>query len=180
MRNKREAMLLAVFLAALFCAVAVISWRVFNRSLDNQKALLKQKIQALEEANNWIAEKDQWTAKGKWLEDHPPPPYEGAQTDAAFIDGVQASLARNGVEIIEQRPQEAQMGNRMVEVGINLVLSAPLEKLVRWLHDTQKTDAFRIISRIRLKSDADDSKIRAEVSLVQLYGKAPARSASVQ
>lgn len=171
MKNKRELVLLLIFLGALAVGGGVIGWSNLSRNLQAQKTLLKQKETELDQTRFWIEKEETWLAKNEWLAAHPPPQYRGPETDAAFVQEIQTSLGHSKIEIVEQRIEETKAEGGMVEVGISLVLSSPLEQLVRWLHETQKIDAFRTVTRIKLKSDADDTKIRTEISLVQLYNK---------
>lgn len=171
MRSRRETVLLLVFLGALAIAGMGMGWAFFSRHLAQQKAVLLQKEAMLKEAQSWLGEEEAWKAKGGWLKANPAPPYRGPETDAGFVQDIQASLARADIEIVEQKIQETKPAGGMVEVQIDLVLSSPLEKLVRWLFETQKAGIFRVVSRIKLQSDADEAKIRTEISLIQLYEK---------
>lgn len=171
MKSKREFFLLLIFLGALAVGGGIIGWSNLSRRLDVQKSILKQKEAELDQTRFWLEKEALWQAKHSWLTAHPPPQYKGPETDAAFVQEIQASLGNSKIEIVEQRIEETRDGGGMVEVGINLVLSSPLEQLIRWLYETQKVDAFRMVTRIKLKSDADDTKIRTEISLVQLYNK---------
>lgn len=180
MANNRERVLLALFLGALCIGGGLIGWRAFSGHLAAEKKRLAQKEVQLIEARRWLEEEETWLARESWLSENPPPPYAGPQTDAEFVRQTQASLAASQIEIVEQRIQETVSGSRFVEAGIDLTLTAPLENFVRWLHETQQVDSGRVIRRIKLKSDEADAKMKAEVSLMQLYEKpnaAPAASA---
>jgi hypothetical protein len=171
MPNNRERVLLVVFLSALAIAGGALGWSVFSRALHEQAAVLERKREKLQSLVRWIDEKDTWQAKGKWIEAHPPPSYAGPETEAEFVQTIQGALGKRQIEILEQRMQETRPSGNLVEVQIDLVLSASLETLISWLHETQQIDSFRAITHAKLKSDADTSKIRAEISLVQLYAK---------
>ena len=179
MTNNRERVLLVLFLSALVIGGGLIGWRTFSGHLAAEKKRLVQKENQLIEARRWLDEEEIWLARESWLSENLPPPYEGPQTDAEFVRETQASLASSQIEIVEQRIQETAVGARFVEAGIDLVLTAPLENFVRWLHETQKIDSGRVIRRIKLKSDEADAKMKAEVSLVQLYEK-PGRTSAAQ
>jgi len=171
MNNRREILLLAAFLGALLIAVGAFGWKRFSGVLDAQKDQLRQKQLLLTEAANWVQEQDLWKKKGEWLDANPLPVYAGQPTEAAFIQEIQASLNTAGIEIRNQTPKEAQHKGQFVEVGVDLSLTAPLEKLVRWLFEVQKPGSYRVFNRIDLKSDADQTKIQAEISLIQLYNQ---------
>lgn len=173
MANRREQLLLVLFLSALLVAGGTLGGNAALRHLRGQEKILRQKEGQLEEVRLWLQEKETWEARGAWLAAHPLPSYEGQQTEAAFVQEVQGSLSKHGVEILEQRMQESVAGRAVVEVGIDLVLQSSLEQLVRWLHDTRKADAYRAIRQIRIKSDAQSSTMRAEISLVRFYQKSP-------
>lgn len=167
--HKRERILLLSFLAALLAASGAIGWKWFSQNLRNRTEILAQKESQLQEARHWLSEKDKWQARMDWIASTPLPPYEGERTDAAFVREVQSSLAAHGVEIVDQRLQETRSSGELAEVSVDLTLNCPLENLVHWLRDTQQIGAYRTIPHLRLKSDASNSQIRAEVTLTQLY-----------
>ena len=166
---KRERILLFVFLAALLVAGGAIGWKYFSRSLQSRSEILAQKESQLQEDRRWLAEKDKWRSRMDWIASTPLPPYEGERTDAAFVQEVQSTLATHGVEIVNQRFQETRSSDDLVEVAVDLTLNCPLENLVHWLRDIQQIGSYRTIPHLRLKSDASNSQIRAEVTLTQLY-----------
>jgi hypothetical protein len=171
MPNKRERILLIIFLSALGLALGTLGWTSFSRILKEQKVTLERKHEKLRSLTRWIDHKDAWKAKGEWIEAHKPPAYAGPKTEAAFVQTVQGMLGNRQIEILEQRMRETHPRGKFLEMQIDLVLSASLENLVSWLHETQQIDAFRAVIHAKLKSDADTSKIRAEISLVQFYAK---------
>jgi len=171
MANPRERFLLAAFLAALGMACGIFGWVAFSRVLQAQNTALEQKRQKLRTLSRWLDNQEAWQAKGQWLEACALPSYAGPETEAAFVQTIQAALGRRKIEILEQRMQEARSRGHLVEVPIGLVLSAPLEELIGWLHETQQIDSFRAIIHSKFKSDAGHSEIRAEITLVQFYAK---------
>lgn len=171
MASKREQVLLVLFLGALLVAGGVLVGSAGLNRLGAKEKTLRQKETRIAELQEWLGEKDAWMAKGAWMEAHPLPLYEGQQTEAAFVQEIQGSLARHGVAIMEQRIQESAAGREVVEAGIDLVLQSSLEQLVRWLHDIRKAESYRAIRQIRIKSDPQGSTVRAEVSLVRFYEK---------
>lgn len=171
MNNRRELLLLAAFLGALLIAVGAFGWKRYSAALAAQREEMRQKQLLLSEAANWVQEQDIWKKKGDWLAANPLPAYAGQPSEAAFVQEIQASLNTAGIEIRNQTPKEAEHKGRLVEVGVDLSLTAPLEKLVRWLFEVQKPGSYRVFNRIDLKSDADQTKIQADISLIQLYNQ---------
>lgn len=169
MTSKREHMLLVGFACALFVAASIFAWTQLSHYQAKQKAILKQREAALEEARGWLDRADYWKARGRWLDGNRPPDYLGPETDAKFVQVVQSSLGRLGIEILEQKIRETKAEGRLMAVSVDLVLKGSLEQFVQWLYETQQVDSFRLIRRIRLKSDAEESTMRAEISLIQLY-----------
>jgi len=170
--NKRERILLAVFTTALVIGAGVIGWNKGSKFWRDQKSLLVLKQDQLAETQRWLTEKEHWLARERWVAGTALPVYEGQQTEAAFFQAVQASLAEHKIEIVEQRIQETQSGGGGVSVGLDLVLNSSLENLIRWLHATQRPQAFRTFTHIKLKSDPGNSNIRTETTLRQLYDSA--------
>jgi hypothetical protein len=170
MSNNREKILLIVFLSALLVAGGVLSWNWVSRDLKARQERLKEKDDQLVELRRWIGEKNMWEAREQWLDSHSIPVYQKQRSEAEFVQAIQASLSKYGVQTVDQRIQETRDSARFVEVPIDLTVDATLEELIRWLYDVQRPDSFRVISQIRLRSTGDSAKIRAEVSLFQIFG----------
>lgn len=171
MPRNRERLLLFAFLSALAVAAGAVGWGEFSKSFRSQNAALGQRREKVKSLIHWIEGRETWQAKGHWMDGHPAPSYIGPETEAAFFQAIQESLAGSNVDIVEQKIRETKPSGRMVEVQIDLVLVSSLEHLIKWLHKTQGIDSYRAITHFKIKSDADNFKIRAEVSLVQYFAK---------
>ncbi len=173
MSNKREKLLLIVFVSALLIAGGFLAWNWLSRDLKVRQGRLVEKETQLVELRRWLDEKSIWESREKWMNTHPLPSYQKQRSEAEFVQTIQASLTKYGVQTVDQRIQETREGAVFVEVPVDLTVDATLEELIRWLYDVQRPDAFRVISQIRLRSTGDSAKIRAEVSLFQIFGNTP-------
>lgn len=169
MSNKREKLLLIVFLAALFVMGGAFAWKWLSSDLKTRRETLARKDAELVELQRWIGEKGIWENRESWMKAHPMPLYQKQRSEAEFVQTIQASLAKYGLQTVDQRMQETRENATFVEVPIDLTLDATLEQLIRWLYDVQRPNNFRVISQIRLRSTGDSASIRAEVSLFQLF-----------
>jgi len=169
MSNKREKFLLTVFLAALLIVGGALAWKWLSSDLKTRRDLLARKEAELVELRRWIGEKSIWENREGWMKAHPMPLYHKQRSEAEFVQTIQASLAKFGLQTVDQRIQETRESSVFVEVPVDLTLDATLEQLIRWLYDVQRPDNFRVISQIRLRSTGDSAKIRAEISLFQIF-----------
>jgi hypothetical protein len=167
--NNREKILLTVFLAALFIVGGVVAWKWITSDLQTRREALVRKDAELVELQRWIAEKNVWENREAWMKARPMPPYLKQRSEAEFVQTIQGSLSKYGIQTVDQRIQETRQSGSFVEVPIDLTLDATLEELIRWLYDVQRPDSFRVISQIRLRSTGDSAKIRAEISLYQIF-----------
>jgi hypothetical protein len=171
MNNNREKLLLVVFVSALLIAGGVFAWKWLAHDLQTRRDLLAGKETQLAELRGWLDQKTMWENREKWMADHPLPPYQKQHSEAEFVQTIQGSLTKSGIQTVDQRIQETRDGSVFVEVPIDLTLDATLEQLVRWLYDVQRPEGFRVVSQIRLHSSGDSAKIRAEVSLFQIFAQ---------
>ncbi len=169
MASNREQALLVFFLGAVIVAGGAFGGNAALKHIRSQEKILQQKEAQLVEIKQWLEEKPDWEARGNWLVENPLPTYESQQTEALFVQEIQASLSRQGIEIVEQRLQEPKMARDIAEVGIDMVIQGSLEQLVRWLHDVRRVKQYRAIREIRLKSDPKTSLMRVEVSVIRFY-----------
>lgn len=172
MNNNREKILLIVFVSALLIAGTFLGWTRLSRDFAQRQTQIAKKDEQIAELRRWLGDRTVWENRERWMQSHPLPPYQKQHSEADFIQTIQASLAKYGVQTVDQRMQETRDGAVFVEVPVDLTLDATLEQLVRWLYDVQSPEAFRVISQIRLRSTGDSAKIRAEVSLYQIFAQA--------
>lgn len=171
--NRREQILAGVFLAAILGAAGIFAWLKASQHWQTQRRLLELKREQIAEAQSWLDSREEWLARDRWVAATAPTLYEGQKTEADFFQSIQTSLDQYGVKIVEQRIQETKGGGGGVFVGIDLTLDSPLENLIRWIHTVQQPAAFRMLSRVRLKSDPATANIRAEISLRQYFDSSP-------
>jgi hypothetical protein len=171
MSNRREKILLGLFLVALLVVVLIFGGSFVNRSLREKNSALRQREAHLAELQIWLQSGEAIQTREKWIATAPPPAYVPQQSEAAFVHDIQASLSGTGIETVEQKLQESHPAGTFVEVPYDLILNCSLEQLVKWLYAYQKPGAYRVISQIRLKSDQNAEKVHAEVSVVQLFEK---------
>jgi hypothetical protein len=169
MNNNREQILLVVFLSALLIGGGVVGGSAAARHLQGQQKILNQKKVQLAEAKQWVEEKPMWEERGRWLSAHPLPVYGGQGTEAAFVQEIQGSVAKQGLQILDQRMQESASSRAFVEASVDLVVQGSLENTVRWLHEIRKADSYCLIRQVRFAADPQTATMKMEVSLARFY-----------
>ncbi len=165
-REKR----LAILLASAFAVVVLIAFlRWFTSHVATQRAAIRAAKIEIADLGLWAENADFWRSRGAWMNEFPPPPYRSEDTRSACVEWTQRSATDNQLILANlQLQDETPPGDGVAEVGITLVLTGKLEQLVRWMHTVHDQRAFREMRRIKITSDADTSKVRAEVTLVFL------------
>jgi len=178
--NKRER-LLAISLAVVLTGIGLLVFQSWSAAhIAARRSQLATLRDNLAELNRWVSQEEFWLAKGRWLDANHPPAYRAEDSKSAFVEWSQKSSHQAGLAMSDLRLTGESASDGVVEVGISLVLTGRLEQLVRWMHQAQDVGTFREIRNIKVTSDADNSKVRAEVLLVFLSEMPSAQTAAIK
>lgn len=166
--TSREKRLAAVLLAAVCAGGLVIFFKWYSAHTVSQRAATAATRAQIAELDLWVAESDIWQGRGEWLAKHHPPAYRAEDTKSACVEWTQNSASAAGLTLSNLQLREEISAGGIVEVGMSVVLTGMLEHLVRWMHRVHEAGGFREMREIKITSDADNSKVRAEIILVFL------------
>jgi len=147
----------------------VIFFKWYSAHIVSQRAAIVTTAAKIAELDHWIAEGDVWKSRGQWLASHHPPAYRAEDTKSVCVEWTQNSASAAALALGSLQLREETNTGAIVEIGMNIVLTGTLEHLVRWMHRVHEEGGFREMREIKITSDADNSKVRAEVVLVFLY-----------
>jgi len=166
--TKREKRLGALLLAAACAGGFVIFFKWYSTHIGSQHAAMAATTAEIAELDYWVAESDIWQSRAEWLASHHPPAYRAEDTKSACVEWTQNSASAAGLTLGNLQLREETGTGGIVEVGMSVVLTGTLEHLVRWMYRVHEGGGFREMREIKITSDADNSKVRAEIVLVFL------------
>lgn len=126
----------------------------------------------LKEANTLLKESDIWLQRVAWLDQSLEVAPPGGLANSALLTMLSNSARENAVTIINQSVASLDPDPFFTLVGIDLTVTATMENFVKWIHGFQKPHTLTGVTRISLRSDADPTKIRADIRIVRYYAPA--------
>ena len=169
--EKKLALLLSL---ALFLFANLIGWNVVSRgvrSLQTRRTRLRNEQL---EAANWLAERDTWLARKKWLEAAQPRFKSAGEANTNLLETVQSSARRQNVAIYDQSFAEPVKREYYQEIVVKLRVSGTLEGISRWLAELQQPENFHAVTKFSLKSEAEPSKVKCDLQIARWYAPASA------
>jgi len=72
---------------------------------------------------------------------------------------IEESAKKAGITLLSRQQEQPEEQPGVIAAGIVVEAKGGLEKMLRWLHDLQKPDAFISVKGMTLKPDVEDSAI---------------------
>lgn len=166
--TKREKHLVALLLTAACAGGLLVFFKWYSPHVASQRAAITSTSAELSELDLWVAERNIWRDRTEWLANHHPPAYRAEDTKSACVEWTQNSASAAGLALSDLQLREEISTGGIVEVGMSVVITGRLEHLVRWMHRVHEAGGFREMREIKITSDADNSKVRAEILIVFL------------
>lgn len=167
--TNNEKRLGAILLLALF----ILANGVGLSLLAGKRKALGEDLSRLEreqlEAQSWLAEKDRWMEREKWLDARQPRLVTTGEANAKLLATLQTTARQQKVTIVEQSFAEPATQPRYQEISVKLKVSGTLEALTRWLVELQQPEQFQVIKTFSLKSDAEPPKVKCDLEVARWY-----------
>jgi hypothetical protein len=157
--NARELRLAIAFIAILVIGGGFIVFTQIGRWKKNieqrEFALSLKKV----EADELLLQKGFWDTRSNWLNEKQLVFTSRKDADNAIYDLIEESAKKAGVTLLSRQLEQPEEQPGMIAAGIVVEAKGGLEKMLRWLHDLQKPDAFISVKGMTLKPDVEDSAI---------------------
>lgn len=141
----------------------------WKRRLDMTSAKLANETAQTDEL---LKQETIWQARAGWLTKLQPVFGNRKDAELALIDLIQESARKHDVSIVKNQPAEPTDRPDLVAPTMIVDAKADLEKIMEWLHELQKPEAFLSIPALRLLPDQEDaSKVVISLSVQKWYRK---------
>ncbi len=167
--SSSEQRLLVLLLIILFGVGQVVLYRWFT---DFQKKAQLEEVKIAQqkmEAKVWLEEKELWLQRQQWIQSQQPGWREPGLMSSDLLDFLQKSAKMQGLEIQDQQVLEPEILPQATQVAARLKLVGKMEKLTRWMAELQKPESFYAVLKFTVKSDADPTKVVAEVLIARWH-----------
>lgn len=162
-----EKRLLVIFLAACAICGGTLGAKALSSAHKNMQARLAELRELSAVNERWLAEKDTWEARARWMEKFPAPAIEPELAASKLLSNLQSSLGAVGATIVEQGFSPAVRAGNFQVVPVRLKISASFGSFAKWLLDLQQAQSYLGIKKLSIKSDGEPSQIICEVEITQ-------------
>jgi hypothetical protein len=171
--TKREKNLAVILLGSIFLMLNLF----VVMYLVGRQGALEKKLAALRteqrDAKSWLAQKDLWLKREKWLDEKQPKLQTVGKANSALLESLQTSARAQSLNIIDQSLVEVKPDTKAQlpyqEISVRLNVGGSLESVARWLADVQQPGKFQAIPALSIKSDSDATKVLCELTVSRYY-----------
>jgi hypothetical protein len=171
-------------LAIAFAAILVIGggWLLFMQ-IGRWKKNIEQREFALSlkkvEADELLLQKDFWNTRSNWLSEKQPVFTSRKDADNTLYDLIEVSAKKAGITLLSRQQEQPEDQPGVIAAGIVVEAKGGLEKMLRWLHELQRPEAFISVKGMTLKPDVEDSAtILLTEARIQKWYRRPATAAA--
>ena len=172
-------------LAIAFVAILVLGggWLLFMQ-IGRWKKNIEQREFALSlkkvEADELLLQKDFWNTRSNWLTEKQPVFTSRKDADNTIYDLIETSAKKAGITLLSRQLEQPEEQTGVIAAGVVVEAKGGLEKVLRWLHELQRPDAFISVKGLTLKPDVEDSSIilLSEARIQKWYRQGAAAAAA--
>lgn len=166
---KSELRLLVIFGAAVFLALNLFGVRAWMGRKQSIAANIAETRTALEEAKSWMMAADSIKSAQSWMKEHPAPVMTGEAASTALLNAVRAEAEKAGIKVVEETLLQASPGSQGSSALLQTKLSGPFAGVARFLFELQSPIAWRAVSKMTIRSDAEPPNVVMDMEIRQYY-----------
>ncbi|MEM9444184.1 MAG: hypothetical protein AAGA18_02415 [Verrucomicrobiota bacterium] len=122
------------------------------------------------EAEMWMKQRDEATAKRDWIQSHQPT----MEIDSGVATSELLKLATDRAKEHELTIEKNSLGKTIPnsiydEISIDLEATGSMEKITKWAHSIYSPSEFRLFKHFSLNSTADPDKLKIKVTVAQWF-----------
>ena len=164
-----EKRLLLILTAAVFLAANMIGLRALVQARAKIRASVASAKVTLAEEKGWVGLADTFVPAERWISAHPMPELSPNDANAELLRKEREAAEGAGLKVLEETLSPTASASHASAAGVTLKLSGPFAGIVRFLFAMQSPDAWRIVDKMTLRSDAEPPNVVAELEIRQLF-----------
>lgn len=156
--NRRER-LLALFVASVvFVLVNLFIWNILFSMLWNGRAELAARRATRKEQSVYLKEKNLWTKRDQWLQQHLPELKNSAEA-STLLDQLKQIAGKHNILIENPAIGSGETTPNHQTVFASVETKSPWPPLVHFLYEVQQPDAFIVFDNVNLIIDGSDPTV---------------------
>jgi hypothetical protein len=171
--NRRERILSLMVASALFVLINFFLWSWILGAVGRSRSELAERKLKRKEQEVLIKERDLWTQRDQWLQEHQPA-FNGASEASTLLEQKLRPVAAK-YNILLENPQigsgETTPSHQTVWASVDT--KSDWQSLVHFLYDVQQPDAFIVFESATLAVDSGDpTKMRGKFKVARWFAPA--------
>jgi hypothetical protein len=174
--NRRERILTLSVAGVVFALINIFVWSWALGAVNRARADLGQRKSMRKEQEIFVKERDLWTQREQWLQQHQPA-FNGAGEASTLLEQQLKPVAAK-YNILLENPQigsgETTPSHQTVWASVET--KSDWQSLVRFLYDVQGPEAFIVFENATLAVDSGDpTKMRGKFKIARWFAPAQKR-----
>lgn len=170
--TSRERLLSLAVAAVVFLLFNILAWSWLFGAIEQSREDLDKRQATRKEEAVFIKERDLWTARDKWLQQHQPLIKNPAEASTLLTQLQEAAAKRN---VLMENPQigsgETTPNHRAVWASVDT--RSPWRPLIEFLYDIQQPEAFVVFESVNLSVDTNDpTTMRGKFKIARWFAPA--------
>jgi len=171
--NRRERILSLAVASVVFLLINIFVWSWLLGAVGRARADLSQRKAQRREQEVYVKERDLWTQRDQWLQQHQPA-FNGAGEASTLLEQ-QLKPVASKYNILLENPQigsgETTPSHQTVWASVDT--KSDWQSLVHFLYDVQQPEAFIVFESVTLAVDGNDpTKMRGKFKIARWFAPA--------
>lgn len=154
--NRRERLLSFAAVAVVFVLLNLLIWGWLFGAVGRGRAELADRQQKRKEQAIYVKERDLWTKRDQWLQQHQPMMKNAAEA-STLLEELKAAASKHNVLIENPQIGSGETTPHHQTVFASIETKSPWGPLVRFLYDVQHPEAFLVFENVTLSIDSGDA-----------------------
>ena len=171
--NRRERMLSMIVAGVVFALINLFLWNWVLDAVGHARQELVQRKSIRKEQEIFVKERDLWTQREQWLQQHQPA-FNGAGEASTLLEQQLKPVATK-YNILLENPQigsgETTPSHQTVWASVDT--KSDWQSLVHFLYDVQGPEAFVVFENVTMSVDSGDpTKMRGKFKVARWFAPA--------
>jgi hypothetical protein len=170
--TQRERRLALIVAGGLFLLINLLIWSKLFSTLGNARAELALRKAARDEQRLYMAQRDLWAGRDKWLKEHQPI-LKSAVEASTLLEQVKQLAGKHNILIENPAIGAGDSTPERQSVFASFETKGAWPPLVQFLYDIQQPEAFIVFESVQLHVDnADPTMMRGKFKMARWFAPA--------
>ena len=173
--SQRERRLALIVAGGLLLLINLLIWSKLFSTLGNARTELALRKAAREEQRLYMAQRDLWAGRDRWLKEHQPI-LKSAVEASTLLEQVKQLAGKHNILIENPAIGSGETTPNHQSVFASIDTKSPWPPLVHFLYEVQQPDAFVVFDSVNLVIDGNDPTVmRGKFKIAKWFAPAQKR-----